>query len=132
PPDHPVRADLDDCARARATARGFEIDHRELGLIEADAQADALRKPPLRRVRVEDEIRIAVEQLANESRAEFRVRAGSAEQQPNQFARVSACRPRAQELVELLLGRDAEMTLIRARYSRFLHRPPPSSFLRSQ
>ena len=61
PPDHPVRADLDDRAGAGASSGGFQIDHRELGLFERNADAIALRKPPQRRVGVEDEIWIAVE-----------------------------------------------------------------------
>src|SRR5208282_5156356 len=85
---------------------------------------------PQRRVMVEDEIRIAVEQPADNSRAEFRVRADSAQQQPDQLADVSACWPRAQKLIELLLGRDAEMTLICVRDSRFLHLHPSSCLLR--
>ena len=81
----------------------------------------ALRKPPLRRVGVEDEIRIAVEELAHESRAQFRIRADSTQQQPDQLARIGAGRSRAQELVELLLGRDAEIALISAGYARLFH-----------
>ena len=119
--NHSVGADLDDRAGPGASAGGFQIDDRELGLVEPDAEAIALREPPLRRVGVEDEIRIAAEQLANKSRAEFRVRADSAQQQPDQLARVGTRRPRAQELIELLLGRNAEMALIRARYFRFFH-----------
>ena len=61
PPDHPVRADLDDRARAGASSRGFQIDHRELGLIEPNADAVAIRQPPPLRVSVEDEIWIAAE-----------------------------------------------------------------------
>ena len=59
--NHSVGADLDDSAGAGASAGGFQIDHRELGLVEPDAQPIALRQPPLRRVRIENEIRIAVE-----------------------------------------------------------------------
>src|ERR1700722_15912682 len=33
-------------------------------------------------------------------------------------------------MIELLLGRNPELRLIPARYCRFLHLPPPSSFLR--
>ena len=59
--NHSVGADLNDIAGADASAGGFQIHHRELGLIEADPQPIALRQPPLRRVRIENEIGIAVE-----------------------------------------------------------------------
>ncbi len=81
--NHSVGTDFDDRPGPRAPARSFEIDDNKLSLIEADAQPIALREPPLRGVDVENEIRIAVEHLANESRAELGVRSDSAEQQPD-------------------------------------------------
>ena len=93
--NHSVGAYFDDGAGAGASAGGLEIDDGELGLVESDAQTIALREPPLRRVGVEDEVRIGANQLADEPRAEFRVRAGAAQQQPDKLARVRARRPRA-------------------------------------
>ena len=93
--NHSVGADFDDGARAGASAGGFEIDDGEFRLVESDAQPIALREPPLRRIGVEDEIRIGANQLANEPRAEFRIGAGAAQQQADELARVGARRPRA-------------------------------------
>ena len=120
--NHSVGADFNDIAGTDAASGGFQINHRELGLVEFDAEAIALRKSPLRRVRIENEIRIAVENLANQPRTQFRIRTDSAEQQPDQLARIRASRPRAQEMIKLLLGRKPELSLIPARYYRFLHR----------
>src|ERR1700735_1458314 len=82
--NHSVGADFDYVAGRDAPAGGFQIDNSELGLVEPNADSSARREPPLRRVGVEDEIRIAVENLANKPRAEFRIRADSAQQQPDQ------------------------------------------------